>query len=150
VTPSLFSQLHDRPELDNKTLVEIVKAEGFPLAAAMGKLKRYELRNVAENPFGLCSGGQQARFQILLMELASPTMLLLDEPTDNLDIDSAEALEEGLARYEGTVIVVTHDRWFMRLIDRFLVFGDDGSVTESLVPPYETAGIHAWHGANTP
>jgi ATPase subunit of ABC transporter with duplicated ATPase domains len=136
VEPSLFSQLHEHPELKDLTLVEIVRAKGFDLGAAMGKLTHYELREAAHNPFGVCSGGQQARFQILLMELESPTMLLLDEPTDNLDIDSAEALEEGLERYEGTVIAVTHDRWFMRMLDRFLIFDEDGTVTESLESPY--------------
>ncbi|MGH2754523.1 MAG: ABC transporter ATP-binding protein, partial [Actinomycetota bacterium] len=84
----------------------------------------------------ILSGGQQARFQLLLIESEKPTMLLLDEPTDNLDIDSAEALEEGLLRYEGTVVAVTHDRWFMQLFDRFLLFKSDGSVEESLESPY--------------
>jgi ATPase subunit of ABC transporter with duplicated ATPase domains len=139
VEPSLFSQLHEHPELADQTLVEIVRSHGFDLGAAMSKLKQYELREAAHNPFGVCSGGQQARFQILLMELASRTMLLLDEPTDNLDIDSAEALEEGLERYEGTVIAVTHDRWFMRMFDRFLIFNDDCTVTEALASPYAVA-----------
>jgi ATPase subunit of ABC transporter with duplicated ATPase domains len=102
----------------------------------MSRLKRYELQPEAMNIFSLLSGGQQARFQILLMELQSPTMLLLDEPTDNLDIDSAEALEEALDRYEGTVVAVTHDRWFMDQLDRFLVFEADGQVHEELVSPY--------------
>ena len=91
------------------------------------------------NPYELLSGGQQARFQILLMEIDSPTMLLLDEPTDNLDVASADALEEALARYEGTVVAVTHDRWFMRLLDRFLFFDEDGAVTELLESPYGVA-----------
>ncbi|MDQ3311370.1 MAG: ABC transporter ATP-binding protein, partial [Actinomycetota bacterium] len=77
------------------------------------------------------SGGQQARFQILMLELGGATMLLLDEPTDNLDVASAEALEDGLAAYEGTVLAVTHDRWFARSFDRFVVFGADGSVYEA-------------------
>ena len=102
----------------------------------MSRLKRYALQAEAMNLFPLLSGGQQARFQILLMELQSPTMLLLDEPTDNLDIDSAEALEDALARYEGTVIAVTHDRWFMHQLDRFLVFEANGEVHEALVSPY--------------
>jgi len=63
-------------------------------------------------------------------------MLLLDEPTDNLDVDSADALEQGLAGYEGTVVTVTHDRWFMRSMDRFLVFGSDGVVQERIESPY--------------
>ncbi len=106
----------------------------------MSRLKRYELHDSWASPFSLLSGGQQARFQILLMELESPTMLLLDEPTDNLDIDSAEALEEALVRYRGTVLVVTHDRYFMRLLDRFLIFYGDGSVHEGLVSPYGRPG----------
>ena len=87
----------------------------------------------------MLSGGQQARLQIVLMEVDSPTMLLLDEPTDNLDVVSADALEEALGRYEGTVVAVTHDRWFMRLMDRFLFFDEQGSVRELLVSPYDVA-----------
>ena len=85
----------------------------------------------AEQTFETLSGGQQARFQILLLELSGATLLLLDEPTDNLDLVSAEALEDALARFQGTVLAVTHDRWFARSFDRFLVFGADGGVYES-------------------
>ena len=81
----------------------------------------------AEQTFESLSGGQQARLQILLLELSGATLLLLDEPTDNLDLESAEALEEGLEAFEGTVVAVTHDRWFARGFDRFLVFGADGA-----------------------
>jgi ATPase subunit of ABC transporter with duplicated ATPase domains len=102
----------------------------------MSSLKRYELHRAATLAFTVLSGGQQARFQLLLIEKDSPTMLLLDEPTDNLDVASAEALEEGLMNYEGTVVAVTHDRWFMLLMDRFLVFNADGSVTEATESPY--------------
>jgi ATPase subunit of ABC transporter with duplicated ATPase domains len=61
-------------------------------------------------------------------------LLLLDEPTDNLDLASAEALERALDSYEGTVIAVTHDRWFARGFTRFLIFGADGQVYESNEP----------------
>jgi ATPase subunit of ABC transporter with duplicated ATPase domains len=136
VEPALFHQSHERPELAETSLRDVITERGFDLSTAMSRLKRYELQAVAMIPFPLLSGGQQARFQILLMELQSPTMLLLDEPTDNLDIDSAEALEDALGRYEGTVIAVTHDRWFMRQLDRFLVFEANGTVREELVSPY--------------
>ena len=86
-------------------------------------LRRYELHQRPTQVFGQLSGGQQARFQVLLLELSGCTMLLLDEPTDNLDLESAEALEEGLAAFDGTVLAVTHDRWFARGFDRYLVFG---------------------------
>ena len=82
----------------------------------------------ADQPFETLSGGQQARFQILLLERSGATLLLLDEPTDNLDLVSAEALEHGLAQFTGTVIAVTHDRWFLRGFDRFLEFRADCSV----------------------
>ena len=105
-------------------------AEHAPCTAARRwrRCARYELHGRREQPFETLSGGQQARFQILLLELGGATLLLLDEPTDNLDLVSAEALEEGLEAFEGTVLAVTHDRWFARGFDRFLVFGADGQV----------------------
>ncbi|HEY8828580.1 MAG TPA: ATP-binding cassette domain-containing protein, partial [Jatrophihabitantaceae bacterium] len=84
-----------------------------------------------DQTFASLSGGQQARLQILLLELSGATLLLLDEPTDNLDVLSAEALEEALEVFDGTVLAATHDRWFARSFDRFLVFGADGGVYES-------------------
>jgi ATPase subunit of ABC transporter with duplicated ATPase domains len=57
-------------------------------------------------------------------------LLLLDEPTDNLDLNSAEALQTALAQFTGTVVAVTHDRWFSRSFDRFVVFRSDGVVSE--------------------
>lgn len=136
VRPDLFSQLHDRPDLGRADIVDILRGRGMEMGKAMSALRRYELHGAAHQSFWTLSGGQQARFQILLMEIGNPTMLLLDEPTDNLDVESAEALEYGLATYEGTVIAVTHDRWFMRLLDRFLFFHEDGHVEELLESPY--------------
>ncbi len=131
-----FSQLHERPDLADLELVEALRKEALDFGQAMRILGRYGLAEVARLPFRMLSGGQQARFQILLIEVQGSTLLLLDEPTDNLDIDSAEALEEALLDYEGTVVVVTHDRWLMRLLERFLVFREDGSVNEELESPY--------------
>ncbi|HVF06917.1 MAG TPA: ATP-binding cassette domain-containing protein [Frankiaceae bacterium] len=134
VVPGYFAQTHDDRSIQDKTLVDILWHEGHDLGKAMARLRRYELDLAGEQKFRHLSGGQQARFQILLLEVRGATMLLLDEPTDNLDIASAEALEEGLAAFEGTVLAVTHDRWFMRSFDRFLVFGEDGVVTETVEP----------------
>ena len=136
VRPGLFAQLHHRPELVGVPIVEVLQRTGMGMSGSMSTLKRYELDRVGRNPFELLSGGQQARFQLLLMEVESPMMLLLDEPTDNLDVHSAEALEDALSRYEGSVIAVTHDRWFMRLMDRYLYFDEDGPVRELLESPY--------------
>jgi ATPase subunit of ABC transporter with duplicated ATPase domains len=139
VRPALFAQLHERPDIGNLPIVDVLRAKGFSMTQAMSALRRYELDVAARNPFELLSGGQQARVQLLLMEIDSPTMLLLDEPTDNLDVASADALELAMDRYQGTVIAVTHDRWFMRRMDRFLFFDEDGSVRELLESPYEDA-----------
>lgn len=135
VVPGHFSQTHEHPELVGATLLEILERRDVIRGPAMGMLRRYELQGCAEQWFETLSGGQQARFQILLLELAGATLLLLDEPTDNLDLVSAEALEAGLAGFEGTVLAVTHDRWFFRGFDRFLVFEDDCSVSDLLEPP---------------
>jgi ATPase subunit of ABC transporter with duplicated ATPase domains len=108
---------------------------------ASRKLDRYELARSAEQRFESLSGGQQGRLQILLLELSGATLLLLDEPTDNLDLESAEALEQGLDSFEGTVIAATHDRWFARDFDRYMIFGGDGSVYESSEPVWDEARV---------
>ncbi len=142
VRPGWFVQTHAHPELLGRTLLEILHRgdahrEGMPREPASRALDRYELAHAADQRFETLSGGQQARFQILLLELSGATLLLLDEPTDNLDVESAEALEDGLASFEGTVLAVTHDRWFARGFDRFVVFGEDGSVYESDEPVWD-------------
>ncbi|MEM8904840.1 MAG: ATP-binding cassette domain-containing protein, partial [Actinomycetota bacterium] len=130
VVPGHFSQTHDHPELAGRTPVEIIAEGDARRGAAMSKLRRYELDRAGDQPWETLSGGQQARLQILLLELSGATMLLLDEPTDNLDVESAEALELGLADFDGSVVAVTHDRWFLRSFDRFVMFTSDGEVVE--------------------
>ncbi len=151
VRPGWFVQTHTHPELIGRTLLEILHRgdtapngmgrQGMPREQAARALDRYELAYASEQPFESLSGGQQARLQILLLELSGATLLLLDEPTDNLDVESAEALEDGLAAFDGTVIAVTHDRWFARGFDRFCVFGADGSVYESGVPVWDEGRV---------
>ncbi|MFL0565501.1 ABC-F family ATP-binding cassette domain-containing protein [Microbacterium sp. 179-I 1D1 NHS] len=142
VVPGWFAQTHQHPEYSGRTLLDILHRgdsdrSGMPRDAASSVLDRYGLVAQAEQVFDRLSGGQQARFQILLLELSGATLLLLDEPTDNLDLVSAEALEGALASFEGTVLAVTHDRWFARSFDRFVVFGTDGEVYESDAPVWD-------------
>ncbi|WP_066366363.1 ABC-F family ATP-binding cassette domain-containing protein [Herbidospora mongoliensis] len=143
VVPGHFAQTHSHPELMKRTPVDIVMNEHARLKnEAMKALSRYELAGtIAEQRFETLSGGQQARFQILLLELSGTTLLLLDEPTDNLDLASAEALQEGLEAFEGTVLAVTHDRWFADDFDRYLVFGADGKVYESSEPVWDEGRV---------
>src|SRR6516164_6483353 len=138
VVPGMFAQTHARPDLAGRTPLEILMTEhAVAINEAMAALARYELQVCAQQDFGTLSGGQQARLQILLLELGGATLLLLDEPTDNLDLPSADALQAGLEAYEGTVLAVTHDRWFARSFDRCLVFGADGTVRESPEPVWD-------------
>ncbi|MEP7202104.1 MAG: ATP-binding cassette domain-containing protein [Ilumatobacteraceae bacterium] len=137
VVPGLFNQTHEHPDWTGQTLLQILHDNDVVRGPAMGMLRRYEMQGCSEQLFETLSGGQQARFQILLLELSGATLLLLDEPTDNLDLVSAEALEAGLAEFQGTVIAVTHDRWFLRGFDRFVVFNENCSVTDHLDRPAE-------------
>ncbi|MBP2473421.1 ATPase subunit of ABC transporter with duplicated ATPase domains [Crossiella equi] len=146
VVPGLFAQTHDHPEWLGKTLVEVLWSgedgrSGMDRGRAMSALRRYGLHTSGDQRFETLSGGQQARFQILLLELSGATLLLLDEPTDNLDLTSAEALQEALESFEGTVVTVTHDRWFASSFDRFLVFRSDGAVVESDAPVWDEARV---------
>ncbi|MGQ4511806.1 ATP-binding cassette domain-containing protein [Streptomyces sp. DW26H14] len=142
VVPGHFAQTHAHPELVGRTLVDILWTEhARDRGRAMSALRRYELAPSGDQPFDRLSGGQQARFQILLLELGGATALLLDEPTDNLDLESASALQEGLEAFDGTVVAVTHDRWFARSFDRFLVFGADGVVRETPEPVWDEARV---------
>ncbi|GGV02249.1 ABC transporter ATP-binding protein [Streptomyces filipinensis] len=144
VAPGLFVQTQEHPHLAARTLAEILWAEhSCQRGQALSALRRYGLHKRADDAFGVLSGGQRARFQILCLELSGATLLLLDEPTDNLDVDSAEALEEALSKFQGTVLAVTHDRWFARQFDRFLVFGSEGTVYESTEPVWTGQGARA-------
>lgn len=146
VRPGWFAQTHEHPEFAGRTLLDILHngegtRSGVPREEAGRALDRYELALSADQTFDTLSGGQQARFQVLLLELSGTTMLLLDEPTDNLDVVSAEALESALELYQGTILSVTHDRWFARGFDRFVVFGADGKVYEAGEPVWDEGRV---------
>lgn len=146
VVPGWFAQNHEHPEFHGRMLLDILhrgdaNREGMAREAASSALDRYGLAAAAQQRFESLSGGQQARLQILLLELSGATQLLLDEPTDNLDLVSAEALEDALSRFDGTVLAVTHDRWFTRSFDRFLVFRSDGEVVEADAPVWDEARV---------
>lgn len=79
---------------------------------------------------GNLSGGERSRLQMALLMLSGANFLLLDEPTNNLDIPSAEVLEDALSDFEGTVLVISHDRYFLdRVADRIVEL-DEGALTE--------------------
>jgi ATPase subunit of ABC transporter with duplicated ATPase domains len=137
VSRGYFTQLNEAPGLAGRTVLDVVQERTGAMEAALSALARYRLVEAARRTTDTLSGGQRARLDILLLDLAGHNLLLLDEPTDNLDIDSAEALEAALESFEGTVVAVTHDRAFLRRLDRFWHLGRDGAVAP--LPDVEAA-----------
>ena len=132
-----FTQLQTRPDFAGRGVLEIVSERRGELQTAMAALARYRLADAARRQFEVLSGGEQARLEILILELEGANLLLLDEPTDNLDADSCEALEAALDGFTGTVVTVSHDRAFLRRCDRFLLLDRDGAMLA--LPTYEAA-----------
>jgi ATPase subunit of ABC transporter with duplicated ATPase domains len=133
----LFTQVNDRPDFHGRTCIDIVRDRLVDDEKSMRALARYGLRLNARQEFQTLSGGQKARLEILCLELEGHNVLLLDEPTDNLDIESSEALEQALDGFEGTVVAVSHDRTFLARLDRFIMIDDDGNVFG--LPDYDLA-----------
>ncbi len=132
-----FTQINDRPDFLGRDAVDIVRDRVPDDEQAMKRLARYGLGNNARQEFETLSGGQKARLEILCLELEGHNVLLLDEPTDNLDIESSEALELALDGFQGTVIAVSHDRTFLARLDRFVMINDDGEVYS--LPDFDVA-----------
>ncbi|MBF6590742.1 MAG: ABC-F family ATP-binding cassette domain-containing protein [Ktedonobacterales bacterium] len=139
-----FAQGHETldPDMTPVALLRALKPMYEQQAVAqLGKfLFTYEQ---CRQPVRSLSGGERSRLQLLLLMLGGANCLLLDEPTNHLDIGSAEALEAALEAYDGTVIVISHDRYFLdRLADR-IVEVRDGSLLS-----FE-GGYSAWAEAAT-
>ena len=123
-----FTQINDRPDFLGRDALDIVKERTRNEEASMKSLARYGLAAHARQEFETLSGGQKARLEILCLELEGHNVLLLDEPTDNLDVESSEVLEKALDGFVGTVVAVSHDRTFLEQLDRFIMINDDGEV----------------------
>ncbi len=137
VSPGFFTQLQRRADLAHRIVIDTVLDRVRGVQAAMGALARYGLVEAARRSYDVLSGGQKARLEVLVLELEGHNLLLLDEPTDNLDIASSEALERALSRFQGTVVAVSHDRAFLRTMSRYLMLLHDGTVLS--LPDYDAA-----------
>jgi ATPase subunit of ABC transporter with duplicated ATPase domains len=128
VSPGFFTQLNTRTDLEHRIVLDVAHERLGAVEPSMRALARYRLQEASRRSTDTLSGGQKARLEILCLELEGHNLLLLDEPTDNLDIDSAEALEHALDGFVGTVVAVSHDRAFLRRLDRFFLLAHDGAV----------------------
>jgi ATP-binding cassette subfamily F protein 3 len=121
-----YAQEHETLDF-NQTLIEVVRGTA-PLSesSAVAFLLRYlfTYQQVTQK-IGELSGGERSRLQLALLVLSGANFLLLDEPTNNLDIASAEVLEAALDDFVGTVLVISHDRYFLdEVVERLLVIED--------------------------
>jgi ATP-binding cassette subfamily F protein 3 len=111
------------------TVLETVReaCAGLSEPAARTTLARFGFKgDEVFKPVSVLSGGEQSRLRLVCLILSSPALLVLDEPTNHLDIQSREALEEALLEFPGTIIAVSHDRYFIdRFADRLLVLRPD-------------------------
>jgi ATP-binding cassette subfamily F protein 3 len=113
-----------------RTPVDLVRdVQAMPEGAAVNQLLRFAFTyEQTRQTIGTLSGGERSRLQLLRLMLMKPNLLLLDEPTNNLDIQSVEVLEAALEEFEGAVLAISHDRYFLdRMADRVLVL-DDGAL----------------------
>jgi ATP-binding cassette subfamily F protein 3 len=126
-----YAQQHETLDRD-QTLIDLIRhakecSEGAAVAFLLKFLFTYEQ---CRQRIGDLSGGERSRLQLALLMLSGANFLLLDEPTNNLDIASAEVLESVLQNFEGTVLCVSHDRYFLDRVTQRTVELDGGRLTD--------------------
>jgi ATP-binding cassette subfamily F protein 3 len=128
-----YAQEHETLDF-NQTVLDAVRyggnmSEARAVAFLLGYTFTYQQ---CQQKIGELSGGERSRLQLALLVLSGANFLLLDEPTNNLDIASAEVLENALAEFVGTVLVISHDRYFLdRTVERILTI-EDGQLVSHL------------------
>lgn len=126
-----YAQQHETLDYD-RTLIETIRhAAPMTESSAVSFLGKFLFTyEQARSPVRTLSGGERSRLQMALLMLSNANFLLLDEPTNNLDIASVEVLEDVLADFEGTVLVISHDRYFLdRVVGRIAEL-EDGRLTD--------------------
>ncbi|MCB8985483.1 MAG: ABC-F family ATP-binding cassette domain-containing protein [Ardenticatenaceae bacterium] len=128
-----YAQEHETLDYDQTLLEAIRLAAPLSQETAVAFLHHFLFTyDQMEQPIGKLSGGERSRLQLARLVLEKPNLLILDEPTNNLDINSIEVLEETLEEFVGTVLVISHDRYFLdKVVDRVVELRD-GRLTEYL------------------
>jgi len=125
-----YAQEHETLDPKRSLIDHLRYAAGISEESAMRTLLKFAFTyDQARRPAGDLSGGERSRLQLARIVLSGANFLLLDEPTNNLDIRSAEILEEALDAFDGAILVISHDRYFLdRVVGRIALL-DDGTVS---------------------
>ncbi len=128
-----YAQQHETLDYGQTLLQAIRRAAPMTEENAVAFLLKFLFGyRQAQQKIGSLSGGERSRMQLAMLMLSGANFLLLDEPTNNLDIASAEVLEDQLDEFEGTVLAVSHDRYFLDRVATRIVELDEGTLTEYL------------------
>ena len=134
-TSAYYAQEHQTLDYDATLGDELRKMRPMVDRELYGLMGRFLFSaEDAKKKIGQLSGGEKARVQVAKLMMQSANFLLLDEPTNNLDIPSSEILENALEDYDGTVLVISHDRYFLdNVVDRIVELdAASGVLTEYL------------------
>jgi len=132
VSVGYYAQQHETLHPDWTVVQEIRDVRPMYEADAYAFLNRFLFDyDAAQKQVRQLSGGERSRLQLARLMRSDANFLLLDEPTNNLDIPSAEVLEAALEEFNGTVLVISHDRYFLdRIVDRVVAL-EDGALVET-------------------
>jgi ATP-binding cassette subfamily F protein 3 len=110
-----FAQAHEQLNLNRTVLDELLAEKNLPVGEARNYLAQFLFTgDDIDKPVGALSGGERGRLALARLALRGANLLLLDEPTNHLDIPSQEILEAVLANFQGTILLVSHDRYLIR------------------------------------
>ena len=125
-----YAQHHETLDRGRTPIETLCDVRPMTEGEAVAKLLKFLIPYAAaQQPIATLSGGEKSRMQLACLMYSNVNCLLLDEPTNNLDIASAEVLEDALDEFQGTVVAVSHDRYFLdRVADRIVAL-DDGRIT---------------------
>ena len=128
IKPGYYAQEFETLDPNITLLETICKAGNFSESRGVAFLKKYLFDyDQRDTAVGALSGGERARLQIALITLTGSNFLLLDEPTNHLDIPSCEVLEDALLAYDGTILAISHDRYFLdRIANRIVELQGEG------------------------
>jgi ATP-binding cassette subfamily F protein 3 len=131
ISVGYYAQEHQTLHPDLTLIEEIWETKSMSEHAAVNFLRRFLFPyRRARDTVSMLSGGERSRMQLAKLMLSDANFLLLDEPTNNLDLPSCEVLEQVLEEFEGTILVISHDRYFLnRIVDRIIEV-EDGALTE--------------------